>query len=199
MHRRNDALLCSSLLALCASKVVASNFLTTASDRVFANDICYSPVKLGYTTRTYHADATGCTQRTMGFVYSGNPRTSFAAFFAISADSNETNACPRMRKLLCATTSSTSPYDLNRPRKDAFSTGILIFSFRFWMYNVSVATSSGGAATAPGACASPAAMPGTGAGAAMLVTTPCMASCASGCAEISDMMRRVSESESKSK
>ena len=29
---------------------------------------------------------------TIGFEYKGNPRTSFAAFFAISADSNETKA-----------------------------------------------------------------------------------------------------------
>ena len=29
---------------------------------------------------------------TMGFEYRGNPRTSFAAFFAISVDANETKA-----------------------------------------------------------------------------------------------------------
>ena len=58
----------------------------------------------------------------MGLEYRGNPRTSFAAFFAISVVANETKAWPRIRRFLCATTSRTSPYDLNRPRRDAFST-----------------------------------------------------------------------------
>ena len=61
-------------------------------------------------------------ERTIGLEYKGNPLTSFRAFLATSADSNETKAWPRMRRLLCATTSTTSPYDLKRPRKDALRT-----------------------------------------------------------------------------
>ena len=109
--------------------------------------------------------------RTIGFEYNGKPRTSFNAFFAISALSNDTKACPRMRKFECATTSSTSPYDLNNPRRDAFRTGILIFSFRFWMYSVSVADSYGAGAGAAAPAVASAAISGggtaTGAGATM--------------------------------
>lgn len=57
----------------------------------------------------------------MDLEYRGNPRTSFIAFSACSGVSNDTNACPRIRRLLCATTSST-PYGLNRPRNEDFNT-----------------------------------------------------------------------------
>lgn len=61
-------------------------------------------------------------KHTIGFEYSGNLWTSFNAFSALSLVENETKACPRILKLLCAITSITSPYDLNKPRSVAFKT-----------------------------------------------------------------------------
>ena len=61
-------------------------------------------------------------RRTIGLPYSGKRFTSFCAFCAASASGKDTNACPRMRKLLCATTSSTSPYDLNKLFSDCLRT-----------------------------------------------------------------------------
>lgn len=60
--------------------------------------------------------------QTMGLAYNGNRLTSLSALLAISVDSNETNACPRMRKLRCAVTSRTLPYDLNSALNVAFMT-----------------------------------------------------------------------------
>lgn len=48
------------------------------------------------------------------------------AFLAESADAKETNACPRILRFLCATTSRTSPYVLKSPRNDVFMTKIMI-------------------------------------------------------------------------
>ena len=85
ISKMEDALLCCNRLALWVSNVEGSSFFTTVSDRDLANDICFYG-RLGQSEQKAQEG------RTMGFEYRGNPRTSLAAFFAMSADSNETKA-----------------------------------------------------------------------------------------------------------
>lgn len=54
--------------------------------------------------------------------YKGKPATSFIALSAVSASWKLTNAWPRMRRFLCATTESTGPYVENSASSDCFST-----------------------------------------------------------------------------
>jgi len=55
--KHKNALLWSSLRALCVSKFCPSTFFTTASDRVLANDICFDSIfKISAIANHHHLD-----------------------------------------------------------------------------------------------------------------------------------------------